>query len=131
MKPKQIKDGIYKSGMTQKELAAKLETSPQNLNGKIARGSFDDDELEELADLMEVRYVCRFEKPNRDEEMKLQAQADILAKLAKDFLTCKKGEEQAILAACFNEINEQRKVLLEKGVTEMDTPPIQGLFHFW
>lgn len=111
MTPKQIKDGIYKSGMTQKELAAKLETSPQNLNGKIARSSFDDDELEHLADLLGVRYVCRFEKPNRDEEMKLQAQADILADLAQAFLTCKPGQEQAILTACFNEINEQRKAL--------------------
>ena len=51
-----IKILLLKRKMSQTELANKLNMSMQNLNNKLRRDSFDYDELQKIADILNAKY---------------------------------------------------------------------------
>jgi DNA-binding Xre family transcriptional regulator len=52
-----IKILMVKKGARQKELAEALGISPENLNNKLRRESFTQEELEKIADALEATYT--------------------------------------------------------------------------
>ena len=61
---KQIKAAIGYAGLTQAALASGLNTLPQNLSSRITRGTFKDEDLEEIAQVLGAKYVSYFEFPD-------------------------------------------------------------------
>ena len=51
-------------GMSQSELARKIETTPQNLNQKIKRNTFTKEELEKIAVVLGGIWKAEFEFPD-------------------------------------------------------------------
>lgn len=52
-----IKDRLKEIGMTQTELAAKLNTTRQNLNNKMSRDNFSAKELYEISKILETELT--------------------------------------------------------------------------
>lgn len=57
----QLKILLKRKGMTARELAERLNTTPQNLQNKITRDNFKISDIEEIADAVGVRFVYGFE----------------------------------------------------------------------
>lgn len=51
-----IKILLIKKGMNAAQLAAKLDTKPQNLYNKFKRDNFSETELKQIAEALEVKY---------------------------------------------------------------------------
>jgi len=51
-----IKIALIKRGMTLKDLADKLETTPSNLSNKIRRDNFPENELHEIAKALDCTF---------------------------------------------------------------------------
>ena len=47
---------LIETGMSKKELAERLETSPSNLSGKLKRDNFSESELQEIAAACGARF---------------------------------------------------------------------------
>lgn len=56
-----IKILLKRKGITAKELAARLGTTPQNLQNKLTRDNFKFNDIVEIADALGVRFVYDFE----------------------------------------------------------------------
>lgn len=56
-----LKSKLAEKGITLTELAKKLETQPQNLSNKLARGSLSYDEVQHIADILgyDIEWVKR------------------------------------------------------------------------
>lgn len=63
-----IKILLKRKGLTAKELAARLETTPQNLQNKLTRDNFKFNDILEIAEALGVRFEYDFvekaEKPS-------------------------------------------------------------------
>ena len=57
---KKIKILLLEAGLTQKELAARLNTSSANLSGKLKRDNFSEKELQEIAEACGAEYEGSF-----------------------------------------------------------------------
>lgn len=55
-----IKVLLKRKGITAKELAARLGTTPQNLQNKLARDNFKFDDIIEISKALGVRFVYDF-----------------------------------------------------------------------
>lgn len=55
-----IKILLKRKGMTARELAEKLDTTPQNLQNKLTRDNFKFNDIVEIADALGVRFVYDF-----------------------------------------------------------------------
>ena len=55
-----IKIILKRKGMTARELAEKLDTTPQNLQNKLARDNFKFNDIVEIAEALGVRFVYDF-----------------------------------------------------------------------
>lgn len=62
----QIKILCVRSNISVAELARRMGKSPQNLNAKLNRGSFTIADLEEIADLVGVKFERSFVLNNGD-----------------------------------------------------------------
>ena len=62
----QIKVLCVCSGISMAELARRVNTSPQSLSGKIKRGSFTINDLENIADAVGVKFEHKFVLNNGD-----------------------------------------------------------------
>ncbi len=62
----QIKILCVRSNISVAELARRMGKSPQNLNAKLHRGSFTIADLEEIADLVGVKFERSFVLSNGD-----------------------------------------------------------------
>jgi len=51
-------------GITQADIARLIETTPQNFNKKVKRGTFSESELAEIAEKLGVAYLSFFELPD-------------------------------------------------------------------
>lgn len=49
------------AGMTKKELAQRMKTSPQNLHGKLKTSKFTYEELDKIANILSCKLVLEFE----------------------------------------------------------------------
>ena len=54
----QIKILLKRRGMTAKELAHKLNTTPQNLQNKLTRDDFKTSDIKEIAAALDAVFVC-------------------------------------------------------------------------
>lgn len=52
---------LAKAGMSQAELARKLETSPSNLNQKVNRNTLTMEDMEKIAAILGTKWIARFE----------------------------------------------------------------------
>ena len=59
-----IKMALSYSGMSQSELARRLETSPQNLHQKIKRNSLTKEEMEQIAEVVGGSWRAEFVFPD-------------------------------------------------------------------
>ncbi|MCD8232229.1 MAG: helix-turn-helix domain-containing protein [Clostridiales bacterium] len=59
-----VKMALSYAGMSQAELARQLNTSPQNLNIKIKRGTLTKDELERIAEILGGVWIAEFQFPD-------------------------------------------------------------------
>ena len=59
---------IKKGNLSERELAARMGETPQNLNNKMKRDDFRISELERIADALGVRLVVKFIDPDTGEE---------------------------------------------------------------
>ncbi len=48
------------AGISQAELARRLNTTPSNLNQKVKRNTLTKEELEQIANVINAEYVCYF-----------------------------------------------------------------------
>ena len=55
-----VKMAMAYSGVKQKDLSVALGMSPQNFGQRMRRGSFNDEELRKMADVMGARYYAGF-----------------------------------------------------------------------
>lgn len=55
-----IKMALSYSGISQAELARRLETTPSNLNQKVKRNTLTKEELEKIADVLGAKYRAEF-----------------------------------------------------------------------
>lgn len=60
-----IKDRLKEIGMTQTELAAKLNTTRQNFNNKMSRDNFSTKELFEISKILETELIMK-DKTGKD-----------------------------------------------------------------
>lgn len=60
----QIKVLCVRSGISMAELARRLNTSPQAFNSKLKRESFTIEELETIADVVNAKFLRKFELDN-------------------------------------------------------------------
>lgn len=60
-----IKDRLKEIGMTQTELAAKLNTTRQNFNNKMSRDNFSAKELFEISKILETELTMK-DKTGKD-----------------------------------------------------------------
>ena len=60
-----IKDRLKEIGMTQTELAVKLNTTRQNLNNKMSRDNFSAKELFEISKILETELTMK-DKTGKD-----------------------------------------------------------------
>lgn len=58
---KQINTILGYLGLSKAELARRLNTSPQNLVQKMKRDNFTKDELEHIAEVLNIKYHAYFE----------------------------------------------------------------------
>lgn len=59
---KLIESALALSGMTQAMLAAKLGTSPSAFSQKLNHGKFTLEEYKQIAQITNLRFVCRYEE---------------------------------------------------------------------
>ena len=64
MQKYQFKGALSKAEITMGELANRLGYSRQNLNVRIERNKFTDEELKQIAEILGCKYVCYFEFPD-------------------------------------------------------------------
>lgn len=57
---KKIKQLLIEKGITIKELASLLHTTPQNMTNKLSRDNFSDKELIEIANVLGCKYEAKF-----------------------------------------------------------------------
>ncbi len=62
----QIKVLCTRCNISNAELARRLNVSPQAFSAKLKRGSFTIDDIEEIADVVDVKFVHEFVLPNGD-----------------------------------------------------------------
>jgi len=62
-----IKILLKRKGLTARELAARLDTTPQNLQNKLTRDNFKFNDIIEIADALGVRFVYDFEEMEKDQ----------------------------------------------------------------
>lgn len=60
MMTEKIKILLLKENITIKELAEKLNTTPQNITNKFKRDNFSEKELLAIAKVLDVEYVANF-----------------------------------------------------------------------
>lgn len=60
MMTEKIKILLLKENVTIKELAEKLNTTPQNITNKFKRDNFSEKELLAIAEVLNVKYVANF-----------------------------------------------------------------------
>lgn len=60
MMSEKIKILLLKENITIKELAQRLNTTPQNLTNKFKRDNFSEKELMAIAEVLNVEYVANF-----------------------------------------------------------------------
>ena len=61
---RKIKTGCAHAGITEAEVAARMETSPQNFSKRKKTGKFTPEELERLAAAMGAEVVIEFRFPD-------------------------------------------------------------------
>ena len=61
MKKEQIKAALAYAGISMRQLAERLETSNQNLSQKAKRETLTDQELKQIANILDCEYKCYFE----------------------------------------------------------------------
>lgn len=59
-KEQMLKTALGYRGISQAELARKLNTSPSNLNQKIKRNTITPEELHTISKILEAEFVCAF-----------------------------------------------------------------------
>ena len=62
----QLKILLKRKGITARELAERLGTTPQNLQNKITRDDFKISDIEKMAEALGVRFVYGFEEIKKD-----------------------------------------------------------------
>lgn len=62
-----IKILLNRKNLTLAQLAEKIGQSRQNLSNKMSRDNFSEKELYQIADALEVEFVCKFVSPDGTE----------------------------------------------------------------
>lgn len=62
-----LKMALTYKGLSQAELARKLETTPSNLNQKVKRNTLTREDLEKIAAVLGAEFVCCFRFPDGKE----------------------------------------------------------------
>jgi len=59
-----IKMALAYKGISQAELARRINTTPSNLNQKVKRNTLTKEELEQIAEVLGGQWVAQFEFPD-------------------------------------------------------------------
>ena len=59
-----IKMAISYVGISQAELARRIDTTPSNLNQKIKRNTLTKEELDRIANALGAEFICQFRFPD-------------------------------------------------------------------
>lgn len=60
---------IKRGNISEAELARKIGTSPQNLNGKMKRDNFTENDIQKIADALDCTYSITFKMNDTGEEL--------------------------------------------------------------
>lgn len=107
----QIKRAIRDSGQTQKSVAAKMGMTPQGFNSKLVRVSFSDEEFQQMAEILGVRYVSEFQPADREELQRVQAQIDVLNELAQRLAVAQSCDTASIVHEAMTALLKERESL--------------------